>query len=65
LLDAVLCTENNQKIWIRLIKLYLELNSFDKLMIVFQEGVRSLKNKSLPLWKMMIRFMQIRRPDMV
>ncbi|KAE9541242.1 hypothetical protein AGLY_004487 [Aphis glycines] len=65
LLDAVLCTENNQKIWIRLLKLYLELNSFDKLMTVFQEGVRSLKKNSLPLWKMMIRFMQIRRPDMI
>ncbi|CAH1724851.1 uncharacterized protein LOC114125601 isoform X2 [Aphis gossypii] len=64
LLDAVLCTENNQKIWIRLLKLYLELNSFDKLMTVFQEGVRSLKKNSLPLWKIIIRFMQIRRPDM-
>lgn len=43
----------------------MELNSFDKLMNVFQEGVRSLKNNSLPLWKMMSRFMQNRRPDMV
>ncbi|KAF0770349.1 U3 small nucleolar RNA-associated protein 6 [Aphis craccivora] len=65
LLDAVLCTENNQKIWIRLLRLYMELNSFDKLMNVFQEGVRSLKNNSLPLWKMMSRFMQNRRPDMI
>ncbi|XP_060834418.1 uncharacterized protein LOC132917611 [Rhopalosiphum padi] len=65
LLDAVLCTENNKKIWIQLLKLHLELNNFDKLMNVFQEGVRSLKKNSLPLWKIMIRYMRKKRPDVL
>ncbi|XP_025193926.1 uncharacterized protein LOC112593640 [Melanaphis sacchari] len=65
LLDAVLCTVNNQKIWIQLLKLHLEINNYDKLMNVFQEGVRSLKTNSLPLWRIIIRYMRNRRPDMI
>jgi len=65
LLEAVLCIGDKQKIWIQLLKLYLKLNNLDKLMNVFQEGVRSLKNNSLPLWKILIRHFKRRCPDMV
>ncbi|XP_015367892.1 PREDICTED: U3 small nucleolar RNA-associated protein 6 homolog [Diuraphis noxia] len=65
LLDAVSCTGDNQTIWIQLLKLHLKLNNLDKLMKVFHEGVRLLKNNSLPLWKILIRHLKRRRPDMV
>lgn len=65
LLDAVLCVGDKQKIWIQLLKLHLKLNNLDKLMNVFQEGVRLLKQNSLPLWKILIRHLKKRRPDMV
>lgn len=65
LLDAVLCFGDDQHIWIQLLKLHLKLNNLDKLMNVFQEGVRSLKENSLPLWKMIIRYLGDKRPDMV
>ncbi|XP_060865287.1 uncharacterized protein LOC132941308 isoform X2 [Metopolophium dirhodum] len=66
LLAVVMRVPNNQNIWIQLIKLHLTIDSFDhdKLMVAFSQGVRAL-NDSLPLWKILIRNLRYRRPEIV
>lgn len=65
-LAAVLRVPNNQNIWIQLMKLHLTLDIFDhdRLMVAFSQGVRALKD-SLPLWKILIRNLRYRRPEIV
>jgi len=59
-------TPSNQNIWIRLIKLYLNLKSLepDELLFAFDQGVRALDD-ALPLWKTLIRHVQYKLPEIV
>eukprot|EP00102_Acyrthosiphon_pisum_P024620 XP_016661830.1 PREDICTED: uncharacterized protein LOC100569125 isoform X2 [Acyrthosiphon pisum] len=72
LLDAVSRIPNNQNMWVQLIKLILNLDGFDmqlsdhrdKLFNAFTKGVLALKD-SLPLWKILIRHLRYKSPEVV
>lgn len=45
--------------------LYITHDCFEKLIEVFQEGVRELRDDSLPLWEIVIRYMLNTHPKLV
>ncbi|XP_022176720.1 uncharacterized protein LOC111038091 [Myzus persicae] len=57
--------DNEHTIWIQLLELYLEIGDGPEVVNVFQEGVRSLKANSLPLFKTLIKHWRNKRPDMI
>lgn len=53
------------ELWTELLNLYITHDCFEKLIDVFQEGVRELRDDSLPLWEIVIRYMLNTHPKLV
>ncbi|XP_050430792.1 U3 small nucleolar RNA-associated protein 6 homolog [Adelges cooleyi] len=65
LIGATKALKTNLDLWIELLHLYVTHDCFDNLIEAFQQGVRALKDDSLPLWQIMIRYMHNTHPKLV
>lgn len=52
-------------LWSKLLSYYVNFDSLDMAIEAFQDGVRSLKNRSMPLWKIIILYMHNTHPELV
>lgn len=53
------------ELWIHLLAYYVDFDSLEMAIEVFQTGVRSLTKNSLPLWEIIILYMQNTHPKLV
>lgn len=53
------------ELWSKLLSFYVSVDSLDMAIEAFQAGVRSLKNRSMPLWKIIILYMHSTHPELV
>ncbi|XP_050443525.1 uncharacterized protein LOC126847389 [Adelges cooleyi] len=65
LTGAVKALKKSLELWTELLNLYITHDCFEKLIEVFQEGVRELRDDSLPLWEIVIRYMLNTHPKLV
>lgn len=62
---AVEVVDDNVELWLNLISYYLNYDSLEMGVEAFQSGVRALKNKSMPLWEILILYMGNTHPKLV
>ncbi|XP_015372258.1 PREDICTED: uncharacterized protein LOC107167629 [Diuraphis noxia] len=62
---AVEVIEDNVELWVNLISYYLNYDSLEMGIDVFQNGVRALKSKSMPLWEILIIYMGNTHPKLL
>jgi len=62
---AVEVIEDNVELWVNLMSYYLSCDSLEMGIEVFQNGVRVLKSKSMPLWEILILYMGNTHPKLV
>ncbi|XP_022174977.1 uncharacterized protein LOC111036958 isoform X2 [Myzus persicae] len=62
---AVEAIEDNVELWINLVSYYLNYDSLEMVIEVFQNGVRALKSKSMPLWEILILYMGNTHPELL
>ncbi|XP_001942643.1 uncharacterized protein LOC100167656 [Acyrthosiphon pisum] len=63
--NAVEVIKDDVDIWVNLITCYLNYDSLDMIIEAFQEGVRALQSKSLPLWKILIFYLGNTHPKLL
>lgn len=62
---AVEVFEDNVELWVNLMSYYLNYDSLEMGIEVFQDGVRALKSNSMPLWEILILYMRNTHPKLV
>ncbi|XP_060857382.1 uncharacterized protein LOC132934957 [Metopolophium dirhodum] len=62
---AVEVIKDDLELWINLISYYLNYDSLEMGIEAFQDGVRALKNKSMPLWEILILYMGNTHPKLL
>lgn len=62
---AIEVIKDDIDIWDRLLKIYLENDHFELAIHNLLTAVKELKDDSLPLWKMMIKYMHNTNPRFV
>jgi len=63
--NAVEVIKDDADIWVNLISCYLNYDSLEMVIATFQDGVRALKSKSLPLWNTLILYLGNTHPKLV
>lgn len=63
--EAVEAINDSVELWTKLLSFYVNYDSLEMAIEAFQEGVRSLMNKSMPLWDIIILYMQNTHPKLV
>jgi len=48
--------KDNLNVWIEILTIYIENNSFEMAYKVFQDAIKSLESNSIPLWELMETF---------
>lgn len=56
---------NSVELWTKLLSYYVNYDSLEMAIEAFQAGVRSLKGNSMPLWEIIILYMQNTHPKLV
>ncbi|KAL4103959.1 hypothetical protein QTP88_019276 [Uroleucon formosanum] len=62
---AVAVIKDNVELWVNLMSFYLSYDSLEMGIEVFQDGVRTLKSKSMPLWEILILYMGNTHPKLL
>jgi len=57
--------EDSVELWITLISNYLSCDSLEMGIEAFQAGVRTLTSKSMPLWEILILYLENTHPKLV
>lgn len=57
--------KDSVELWSKLLSYYVNFDSLDMAIEAFQAGVRSLKHRSMPLWKIIILYMHSTHPELV
>lgn len=65
LIDAVGVMNHSVELWTKLLSYYVNFDCLEMAIEAFQEGVRSLMNNSMPLWEIIILYMQNTHPKLV
>lgn len=65
MVEAVGVIENSVELWAQLLSYYVDFDSLEMAIEVFQSGVRSTKSNSMPLWEIIILYMQNTHPKLV
>ncbi|VVC35172.1 Hypothetical protein CINCED_3A024145 [Cinara cedri] len=65
LIEAVGVVKDNVEIWVKLLSYFVDFDSLEMAIEVFQAGVRALTNRSLPLWQIVILYMQNTHPKLL
>ncbi|CAI6357406.1 unnamed protein product [Macrosiphum euphorbiae] len=63
--NAVEVIKDDVDIWINLISCYLNYDSLEMVIATFQDGVRALKSKSMPLWAILIVYLGNTHPKLL
>jgi len=53
------------ELWTKLLSYYVNFDSLEMAIEAFQEGVRCLTSNSMPLWEIIILYMQNTHPKLV
>ncbi|XP_026819187.1 uncharacterized protein LOC113557844, partial [Rhopalosiphum maidis] len=53
---AIRMNKDNLNVWIEILTVYIESDSFEMAYKVFQDAIKSLESNSIPLWELMEKF---------